>query len=72
MLGDFPWDPRHVRGPPSENVVISLEEVDKGAFLFDGERRPNPNALGSVGVVDWDILHVFDGFEGTETGLGSV
>jgi hypothetical protein len=32
--------------------------VDERVFLFAGERHSNVEALGRVGKVDWDLLHV--------------
>jgi hypothetical protein len=40
MLGDFPRDPRHVRGPPGEDVAVVPKEVDERTFLLVEERRP--------------------------------
>jgi hypothetical protein len=72
VFNKFPRDSRHVCGLPGEDVAISLEEVDKGVFLFVGECCPDSNMLGRVGVVDLDVLRVFGGFECAGTGLGRV
>ena len=38
MLGDLPWDARHIRGFPRKDVFVVAVEVDERAFLFRGER----------------------------------
>lgn len=52
VLGDFCWDPQHLRGLPDKDIIVGLEEVDDRAFLFVGEHYPNANVLGCVNIVD--------------------
>ena len=37
VLGDHPWDARHVRGFPHKHIEVRAEEVDERVFLFGGE-----------------------------------
>jgi hypothetical protein len=37
MLGDIPWDVRHVQGTPCEYVTIHAEKVNEHGFLFGVE-----------------------------------
>ena len=57
MLGDLPWDARHIRGFPHKDVFVVAEEVDERAFLFRGERGTNAYHffLGAAGVYE-DLL----------------
>lgn len=71
-LGDFAWDLRQVRELPSEDIAISLEEVDERVFLFVGEPCPVTNVVGCVGVVNWDLLCVFGGLESAGAAFGSI
>ena len=59
MLGDFPWNSRHIRGFPREDISIGVEEVDEHAFLLGGEGGADAYRLvsGVVGV-DEDLLDV--------------
>ena len=41
MLGDLPWDARHIRGFPHKDVFVVANEVDESAFLFGGEHGTN-------------------------------
>lgn len=70
MLGDLPWDP-HVRGFPSEDVVVGLEEVGKDTFLVARECRPDLNEFGSIDVVDRDILCASADLEVPELAFGA-
>jgi hypothetical protein len=45
VLGELPWDSRHVHGLPGEDVMVGSKKVDEGVFLFVREHRPNPDAL---------------------------
>ena len=56
MLGDLPWNARHVRGLPSKDIFIGAEEVDERAFLFGRQLGADPHRLGWIGVVDHDCL----------------
>jgi len=46
VLGDLPWDARHVGQLPGKSVLIGAEEVDGRVFLFGRQLRPNPDRLG--------------------------
>jgi hypothetical protein len=72
VFGDLPRDSWHVRRLPSENIVVGLEEIDKGVFLFVEECCPNSNVFGGVGVINWDVLCVLGRFECIRSILGSV
>ena len=64
MLGDLPWDARHIRGSPRKDVFVGAEEVDERAFLFGGERGPDADfsALGATGIQE-DLPRAFYRFE---------
>ena len=34
VLGDLPWDARHVGRLPGKSVLVGAEEVDERVFLF--------------------------------------
>ena len=34
VLGDLPWDARHVGRLPGKSVLVGAEEVDEREFLF--------------------------------------
>src|SRR5438132_6308818 len=67
MLDHLPWNPRHVRRFPSEDVLVCLEEGDKRAFLFVAEACPDQCRLGRVGRVERDSL---DLLVGADSSLG--
>ena len=54
MLGDLPWDARHIRGFSRKDVFVGAEEVDERAFLFGGDRGTNAYrfTLGAAGVYE--------------------
>jgi hypothetical protein len=58
VLDDFPRDARHVRGLPSEGIMISAQEVNERTFLFGQELGPNPHGLGRVTGIDLDRFGV--------------
>src|SRR6266542_6630984 len=61
MLDHLPWNPRHVRRFPSEDVLVCLEEGDKHAFLFVVEACPDQSLLGWIGRVERDLLDILVG-----------
>ena len=66
MLGDFPRNPRHIRGFPCEEVSIGVEEVDERAFLLGGEGGADAHHLiGGVVRVDEDLLDVLRRLKGS-------
>ena len=66
MLGDFPWNSRHIRGFPREDVSIDAEEVDERAFLLGGEGGVDAHCLvGGVVEVDEDLLDVLRRLKGS-------
>ena len=56
MLGDLPWDARHVGRLPDKSVFVGAEEVDEREFLFSRQLGADSHCLGRVGVVDRDRL----------------
>ena len=54
MLGDFPWNARHVRGFPCKDVSIGAEEANEHAFLFGGKHGANAHhfSIGDAGVYE--------------------
>jgi hypothetical protein len=66
MLGDFPWNARHVRRLPHKDVFVGTEEVDKRAFLFGGERGADAHLLvPGVVRVNEDLLDTLHGLKGS-------
>ena len=61
MLDHLPWNPRHVRRFPSEDVLVCLEEGDERAFLFVVEACPDQSRLGRIGRVEHDFLEFLIG-----------
>lgn len=72
MLGDFPWDPWHVRRSPCDDVSVGLEEVNDRAFLFIRQRCPDASPLGQVRGVDRYLLHLLGKLEGVSASLGAL
>src|SRR6185369_6220835 len=57
VLGDLPWDARHVRGAPHEDVSIGTEKVDEHHFLFAIEGSADLQRLAVAGLwVKGDVL----------------
>ena len=56
VLGDLPWDARHVGRLPGKSVLVGTEEVDERVFLFGRELGADLHRFGWVGVVDHDRL----------------
>ena len=56
VLGDLPWDTRHVGRLPGKSVLVCAEEVDEREFLFGGQLGPDTDRLGWVIIVDRDWL----------------
>ena len=54
VLGDLPWDARHVGRHPGKSVLVGTEEVNERVFLFGRQLGADPHRLGWVGVVDHD------------------
>jgi hypothetical protein len=52
--------------------MFSLEEIDKRAFLFVGERCSDANTFGCIDDINRDFLRVLDGLEGAGASLGSI
>ena len=65
VLGNFPWNARHVRGFPRKDISIGLEEVNERAFLFGEKRGADPEHLAiMVAGVHGDLLDAFSGLKG--------
>ena len=56
VLGDLPWDARHIRRLPGKSVLVGAEEVDEGVFLFGRQLGADPHSLGWVGIINHDRL----------------
>ena len=56
VLGDLPWDARHIGRFPGKSVLVGAEEVDERVFLFGRQLGADPHHLGWIGVVDHDCL----------------
>ena len=56
VLGDLPWDARHVGRLPGKSVLVGAEKVDERVFLFGRQLGADPHRLGWIGVVDHDRL----------------
>src|SRR6266540_136256 len=67
MLNHLPWNTRHVRRFPSEDVLIFLEEGDERASLFVTEPYPNQSHLGRIARVEHDL---FEFLVSADPGLG--
>src|SRR5438105_6659802 len=61
MLNHLPWNPRHVRRFPSEDILVCLEEDDERAFLFVIEPCPDQSRLGRIGRVERNLLDILVG-----------
>ena len=48
VLDHLPGDTRHVRGFPSEDVLVCLKEGDECAFLFIAEPHSDQSHLGRI------------------------
>ena len=71
VLGDLPWNARHVRGLPSEDIFIGAEEGDERALLFVCQACANPQLLVSRPLeVKRDFLDVLHGFERPNFSVG--
>ena len=64
VLGDLPWDARHVGWLSGKSVLVGAEKVDLHAFLFGRQLGADPHRLGWIGVVDHDRLGLIGGDEG--------
>ena len=64
MLGDLPWDARHVRGTPRKDISIGVEKIDEHHFLFTVEDGTDLQRL-VVGAawVEGHLLDTLGGFE---------
>ena len=60
VLGDLPWDARHVGRLLGKSVLVGAEEVDERVFLFSRQLGADPHHLGWVGVIDRDRLGLVD------------
>ena len=56
VLGDLPWDARHVRWLLGKSVLVGAEQVDERVFLFGRQLGADSHRLGWIGVVDRDRL----------------
>lgn len=69
VLGDLPWDSKHICRLPGKDVTVVPEEDDERTFLLVREHRSDSNASGRVGCVDQHVLHVLSGLEGARAGI---
>jgi hypothetical protein len=69
VLGDLPWDSKHIRRLPGEDVTVVPDEDDECTFLLVGEHCPDSNASGRVGYVDRHVLHLLSGLEGARSSI---
>ena len=53
VLGDLPWDARHVGRLPGKSALVAVE-VDEHVFLFGRHLGADPHRLGWIGVIDHD------------------
>jgi hypothetical protein len=70
VLGNLSPDPLHVGGFPCKHIEVHFEEVDKRAFLFRIECRPDTERTAVVG--DDRILDVIGGLERAGCSLGRL
>ena len=56
VLGDLPWDARHIGRLPGKRVIVGAEEVDERVSLFGWQLGADPHHLGWISVVDHDHL----------------
>jgi hypothetical protein len=56
VLDQIPGNPWHVRSFPSEDVSVSLEEVDERVFLFRVKAHPDRGSLVVVSCPKIDCL----------------
>jgi hypothetical protein len=70
VLGNLSWDPLHVGGFPCKHIEVRFEEVDKHAFLYRIERRPDTERTAVVG--DDRILDVLSMLERAGRMLGRL
>jgi len=73
VLGDLPWDARHIRGAPREDVCVGAEKADEHHFLFvvEGGADLQRLVVGAIRV-EGHLLDTLGRFEASHVSVRGV